>query len=352
METKTLKISLLGLAGILSGNAHAYIVKKGDYLNKIFLENYGEIISITNPKLYQDFLTLNPHLTNPDLIEVGSTLNLPEVIAEKFSYEDYEIKENESVSLIFLKNKDKFPGETVKSFLSKVSVINPHIKNLSLVRPGEKLNLSFSNLYGPFPKEIKIQPPRVEKVVNEDNRIYRIKKGDVLSRVVARAYPSEPYQKMMPLVLKYNPHLKDTHLIEIGDEVKLPTKRALENYLGKDRAVAAVSSGSISTKLSLPRVGLDLEIYNLTNAEAKNYAQLFRDLLESEENEPYLENLRLVLSLSRALGHQHIEFAFLDLLTSRLKKGNHPEHLEELKIFFRLWRDKRIEKRGTEIERT
>jgi hypothetical protein len=162
-----------------------YVVQKGDWLYKIFKQK-GEISENDFPFFISIFKQINPHIHDIDAIATGTRILIPLKIKEKLDYavdKDGTVKipvvefhdtKNLSVPRFSVQKHTTVPGDTVSALLDPVFLdeggnitlegqtlfylLNPHIKNIHRIYPGDRINIPLPSMQDVSP------PPRVSTV--------------------------------------------------------------------------------------------------------------------------------------------------------------------------------------------
>ena len=103
------------------------------------------------------------------------------------------VQEGETLSTLFLDHKESYPEETLDTFLKKVASVNS-LKNIDLIKVGQRIELDFEKavlekLDNDQLQQLK-EPREVQDLVSRPLS-YKMKRGEVLSKVVARFYPDQ-----------------------------------------------------------------------------------------------------------------------------------------------------------------
>jgi hypothetical protein len=143
--------------------ASSYTVKPNDTLYKILANSLGAKPE-EMPYLYHQFKLLNPGIKNLNIIQPDKKVVLPalnrtkpsskSIEMQEVGKEYYTIKQNEHLIKI-LKRVYKLSDEDIqKEYLKAISELNPEIKNLNHVVPGQRIKMP-RQLVEKSPAEIK-----------------------------------------------------------------------------------------------------------------------------------------------------------------------------------------------------
>ena len=133
-----------------SDDKSSYTVKTNDTLYKILASTLGAKPE-EMPYLYHQFKLLNPGIKNLNIIQPDVKVVLPKYVRNKSSSKSlemqevgkdyYTIKQGEHIIKI-LKRVYKLSDEDIeKEYLKAISELNPEIKNLNLVMPGQRVKI-------------------------------------------------------------------------------------------------------------------------------------------------------------------------------------------------------------------
>ncbi len=146
--------------------------------------------------------------------------------------EPYVVKKNDWVLKIF-RQKGEIAHQNFRDFLGIFQRLNPHIKNIDMVRPGQAIDIPLRKLeHGTLPGQDSgvvtipfVTLAKVTEVVKQHSQEYRVQKGDTVSRLLARKYGrfgSKSYLEGVKLFQAANPQVKNLDLIYAGQKVYLP----------------------------------------------------------------------------------------------------------------------------------
>lgn len=137
--------------GRAPGNIFHYQVKPGDKLGAILKQQLGNI-----PRDMRPIRELNPHIRDINRIYPGQTIALPQVSPEQTESKDdntyYVVAKGDSLSSI-LKRKLYLTGADLKHALKLTKEMNPALKDLNQIYPGQKILLPVAK--GPSPAPAK-----------------------------------------------------------------------------------------------------------------------------------------------------------------------------------------------------
>jgi LysM repeat protein len=146
--------------------------------------------------------------------------------------EPYVVQKNDWVLKIF-RQKGEIAHEDFRDFLGIFQRLNPHIKNIDMIRPGQGIDIPLRKLeHGEFPGQASgvvaipfVTLAKVTKVIKQHSETYKVQKGDTVSKLIARKYGqfgSKSYREGIKLFKAANPNIKDMDLIYAGQQLYLP----------------------------------------------------------------------------------------------------------------------------------
>jgi hypothetical protein len=146
--------------------------------------------------------------------------------------EPYVIHPNDSVLKIF-HQKGEISRQDYRDFLDIFKRLNPHIRNVDLVRPGQSIDIPLRKLeHGTLPGQTSgvititfATLHDVAQIIRQHSNPYTVKKGDRVSMLVAREFGhfgSKPYRQGIQLFKAANPEVTNLELIYVGQEVNIP----------------------------------------------------------------------------------------------------------------------------------
>jgi LysM repeat protein len=146
--------------------------------------------------------------------------------------EPYVINANDSVLKIF-HQKGEISRQDYGDFLDIFKRLNPHIRNVDLVRPGQRIDIPLRKLeHGTLPGQTSgvititfATLHDVTKIIRQHSNPYTVQKGDMVSMLIAREhgrYGSQPYREGIQLFKAANPEVTTLELIYVGQVVNIP----------------------------------------------------------------------------------------------------------------------------------
>jgi LysM repeat protein len=162
-----------------SNNVDIYIVNHSD--------SFSEIAKLFNTTLAQ-LLVLNPGINNPNLIYAGQRINVPSSNAvtppepPPINMKIYIVQRGDTMSKI---------ASRLDITLAALVKVNPLVKNINLIYPGQKLNL---------PEEVAY---------------YIVHRGDTLKKI------ADSFGTTWQALMLLNPWIKNANLIYVGQVIKI-----------------------------------------------------------------------------------------------------------------------------------
>lgn len=146
--------------------------------------------------------------------------------------EPYIVQKNDWVSKLF-RQKGEIAQKDYPKFISIFRQLNPYIRNIDLIRPGQYIliplkRLKKDDLPGQSSGIVTIPFVTISKIteiLNTYSTKYKVKKGDCVSILVARrfgAYGTESYKKGFELFKFINPAIADPNSIYTGQVIHIP----------------------------------------------------------------------------------------------------------------------------------
>lgn len=198
--------------------------------------------------------------------------------------EPYVVKKDDWVLKIF-RQKGEIAHQNFRDFLGIFQRLNPHIKNIDMIRPGQAIDIPIRKLeQGSLPGQATgvvtipfVTLTRVMDVVLQHSNSYQVKRGDTVSQLIARhygRYGTKAYKEGIKLFQAANPQIENLNRIYAGQKLYLPDpsirekqwyagmyddKGELRQNLGQASAPAPATTGQVRTVEAEPRKPLPQE---------------------------------------------------------------------------------------------
>jgi hypothetical protein len=145
----------------------------------------------------------------------------------------YQVQKGDWVLKIF-RMKGEIAHEDFREFLGIFARLNPHVKDIDRIRPGQLIDIPLKKLaQGNLPGQssgvvtipfVMISNPR--ELLEKHTQAYTIKRGDTVSQLIAKRfggrYGNLTYNQGLKLFQAMNPHLKDINRIYAGQKIYMP----------------------------------------------------------------------------------------------------------------------------------
>ena len=146
--------------------------------------------------------------------------------------EPYVVQKDDWVLKIF-RQKGEIAHQDFRDFLGIFQRLNPHIKNIDMIRPGQAIDIPLRKLeHGTLTGQATgvvtipfVTLTQVTDVIKEHSQTYQVRPGDTVSQLLAAKYGrygSRSYQEGVKLFQAANPQVTDLNRIYAGQKVYLP----------------------------------------------------------------------------------------------------------------------------------
>jgi LysM repeat protein len=153
----------------------------------------------------------------------------------------YVVKKDDWVFKLF-REKGEISNRDFPEFLRIFKRLNPHIHDIDMIRPGQKIIIPLKKVdQDELPEQSSgvVTIPYLTNVTLPDDvkkysADYRVKKGDCVSILISQRYGnygSPSYQEGEKLFKMMNPQIKDLNLIYAGQMIRLPELKKNQNQL-------------------------------------------------------------------------------------------------------------------------
>ncbi len=144
----------------------------------------------------------------------------------------YVVQQDDWILKLF-RQKGEISYRDFPEFLRIFKMINPHIRNLDIIRPGQHILIPLKKLPpGSMPGQAAgiitipfVTIMSVSELLAENTTAYKVQKGDCVSKLIAQrfgAYGSQAYKDGIKLLKRVNPELSDINRIIAGQTIKIP----------------------------------------------------------------------------------------------------------------------------------
>jgi len=145
----------------------------------------------------------------------------------------YQVERGDWVLKIF-RQKGEIAHEDFREFLGIFQRLNPHVKDIDRIRPGQVVDIPLKKLtQGTLPGQssgivripfVMINKPR--EMIKKHVRTYTVKKGDSVSKLIANRFGGRfgnlTYRQGLKLFQAVNPQIKDINRIYAGEKIYMP----------------------------------------------------------------------------------------------------------------------------------
>jgi phage tail protein X len=182
------------------------------------------------------------------------------------------VKKNDWVLKIF-RQKGEIAHQNFRDFLGIFQRLNPHIKNINMIRPGQAIDIPIRKLeQGTLSGQATgvvtipfVTLTRVMDVVLQHSHSYQVKRGDTVSQLIARhygRYGTKGYTEGIKLFQAANPQVENLDRIYAGQKLYLPDpsirkkqwyasmydeQGELRENIGQASATAPAATGQVRT---------------------------------------------------------------------------------------------------------
>lgn len=146
--------------------------------------------------------------------------------------EPYVVQPNDWVLKIF-RQKGEIAHQDFRDFLGIFERLNPHVKDINMVRPGQTIDIPLRKLeHGTLPGQASgmvtipfVTLSKVTELIKQHSDSYQIQRGDTVSQLIARRYGNfgtKAYEEGIKLFQAVNPQITDLDVIYAGQKVYMP----------------------------------------------------------------------------------------------------------------------------------
>lgn len=186
--------------------------------------------------------------------------------------EPYEVKKNDWVLKIF-RQKGEIAHQDFRDFLGIFQRLNPHIKDINMIRPGQSIDIPLRKLeHGTLPGQASgvvtipfVTLSQVSEIIKQHSNSYQVQKGDTVSQLLARKYGrygTKSYREGVKLFQAANPQVTNLDLIYAGQKLHLPDPTIREKswyaamYDNEGNLRETMGQGEKSTDAHDPAAGI------------------------------------------------------------------------------------------------
>lgn len=174
--------------------------------------------------------------------------------------EPYVVKKNDWVLKIF-RQKGEIAHKDFRDFLGIFKRLNPHIKDVDMIRPGQGIDIPLRKLeHGSLTGQASgvvtipfVTLTQVSEVIKTHSKSYEVQRGDTVSKLLASKYGrygTKSYQEGAKLFQAANPQITNLDLIYAGQRVYLP-----DPAIRKQSFYASMYDAQGNLRESLPTAG-------------------------------------------------------------------------------------------------
>lgn len=315
-------IVFLGSQGV----AHAsdlHLVKKGETLFKISEKYYQKELGLTPSGFYHEMLKYNSFIKNPNQIYPGQSIILP-----KFDKLTYKVRAGDTLSKIIENHSNSFPALKRKEKIARIQELNPHIKDLNRIYPGDLIQIGFKVSYN----------------VPSEFAYYRMKKNEYVFKVIENLYGSNHSFEYLDLVKELNPQIPNINLVYVDQIIRLPARKDIQRVVASysKRTLASVA---YKNTLNLNSKKLKKEIFNLNASEANTYVELFKKFKDHKNKKEWIESLEEIQAVSISKNHSLIERTFSEITEKYIDLEEERLLKLDLKNFLYSWKETRMRRK-------
>ena len=150
----------------------------------------------------------------------------------------YVVQKHDWILKVF-KQKGEISHRDFPAFLALFKKINPHIRNLDIIRPGQHILIPLKKLLpGTMPGQASgiitipfITSITVSELLGKHTTVYKVQRGDCVSKLIAQGfgvYGSQAYKDGIKLFKQVNLGVIDINRIKAGQTIKMP-KASMQN---------------------------------------------------------------------------------------------------------------------------
>ena len=164
--------------------------------------------------------------TTPDTDATALKGSLPAMDDKTLQTEEYVVKEGDWIAKI-LREKGVLSDHTLQELLEVLRKLNASLQDMNMIRPGEKIVILVKVLPSKEGEKSTMadKPFAATPVKQLKSEAYKVKRGDILSRVAMSRYDLSAKQfnrEYLGLFKRCNPSVKNPDRLFYGRVIKLP----------------------------------------------------------------------------------------------------------------------------------
>jgi len=164
--------------------------------------------------------------TTPDTDATALKGSLPAMDDKTLQTEEYVVKEGDWIAKI-LREKGVLSDHTLQELLEVLRKLNASLQDMNMIRPGEKIVILVKVLPAKEGEKTTMpgKPFAATPVKQPKSEAYKVKRGDILSRVAMSRYDLSAKQfnrEYLGLFKRCNPSVKNPDRLFYGRVIKLP----------------------------------------------------------------------------------------------------------------------------------
>lgn len=180
----------------------------------------------------------------------------------------YTVRKNDWVLKVF-RQKGEIAHKDFPLFLTIFKRINPQIKDVNTIRPGEQIYIPLRRIKPdsmpgqetgvvtiPFVTLSDAAPKIDTQHLQKEAKSYTIKRGDTVSKLISKhfaKYGTKSYKEGLALFKAMNPNIKNLNLIFAGDSIYLPQPQMQQQQWYKPLVDKDDSPAQLSADAPRPR---------------------------------------------------------------------------------------------------
>ncbi|MCP4745861.1 MAG: LysM peptidoglycan-binding domain-containing protein [Desulfobacteraceae bacterium] len=154
--------------------------------------------------------------------------------------EPYKVQPKDWILKIF-HQKGEISYNNFTEFVSIFKRLNPHVKNMDMIRPGQIIDIPLRKLEpGTFPGQATgmvtipfVSLTKMTQAARKHSAVYEVKKGDTISQLICRhfgRFGSTSYKKGIKKFKTANPNIENLDLIYAGQKLYMPDPAVRDQF--------------------------------------------------------------------------------------------------------------------------